>query len=373
MLYEYLAECVEKLELFRVVYDDTEWIKNLAAKFAKFDKILLLGIGGASLGSKALVTFADSSKIIYFENCDARHFKKLMTQLNPQTTGLLVISKSGQTTETLMSLLTLNEMWHNFDFKNQALAITSRKSDLCSLAEKWQMPIVDHPNIGGRFSVFSVVGLLPAAIAGVDIDRFLTDARAAMQNLAAMPAQITELYKHFSSGAIKLHVLFCYSDFLCDFGRWFVQLVSESLGQAQHSGITPISAIGATDQHSLLQLFLAGPRDKFYTFVTRHNAPETPAVNTQISNLNGLDMASLMNLHQNATIDSLRDIAPVRVVNFGNSLGELMMTQIIETLGLAKLFNINPFIQPAVESSKHKLCLRPTPVEAPAVRGHGGV
>lgn len=376
-IFAFLKHEIKSLDIFRVLYEDTTPIKNLAKKFDNYEKILIIGTGGSSLGGKSLANFqsmynGEDSRVIFIENTDSLHFINTIQNCDPENTGVIVISKSGRTTEPLMLFLTLCELWPNFDYKNRAIAITelSENNDLKTLSESKGMQVVEHnPKIGGRFSVFSVVGLLPALLAGVDIDIFIDGAKNVINDIlntekpedCQLFKDILSMYEVFKSGKIREHVLMSYSDMLEDYGKWYVQLVSESLGKTEDFGITPVRAIGTIDQHSMLQLFLGGPSNKLFTVITQKSNFKTPNIDTKLSSnvikkLNNHNIEDLMRSHQKATIEVLRKKASVRVLEFEQfniqTLGFLMMLSFIEVVTIAKLANINPFDQPAVEESK---------------------
>jgi glucose-6-phosphate isomerase len=301
----------------------------------------------------------------------------VINNCDPNTTGIIVVSKSGKTTEPLMLFLTLCEIWKDFDYENRAIAITelSENNDLRILAESKKMSVLEHnSNIGGRFSVFSNVGLIPAHLESIDIDLFIRGAKNVITDIISsknaeecrLYMDITSMYKVFANGKINEHVLMTYSDFMEDYGKWYVQLVSESLGKTENFGITPIRALGTVDQHSMLQLFLGGPSNKLFTVIIQKNNVETLKIsnlfNSKIINhLNGHNILELMSSHQKATIEVLRKKASVRVLEFEEftmeTLGFLMMLSFVEVMTIAKLADINPFDQPAVEESK-KLVLK---------------
>jgi len=376
-IFNYLKHEIKSLDIFKVLDEDTTPIKTLAKKFENFEKVLIIGTGGSSLGGKSLVNFhsmynGENSKVIFIENTDSLHFTNIIRNCNPKKTGIIVISKSGKTTEPLMLFLTLCELWSDFNYKNRAIAITelSENNDLRMLAESKEMCIVEHnPKIGGRFSVFSVVGLLPAFLSGVDIDLFISGAKNVTSDIlntekpenCRLFQDIISMYKVFKSGKVREHVLLTYSDMLEDYGKWYVQLVSESLGKSENFGITPVRAIGTIDQHSMLQLFLGGPSNKLFTIITQKSNLETPNIKTQlksnvIEKLNNHSINDLMRSHQKATIEVLRKKASVRVLEFEQfniqTMGFLMMLSFIEVITIAKLAGVNPFDQPAVEESK---------------------
>ena len=372
-----LKQEIRSLNIFKILDESTDPIKNLAKKFDNLEKILIIGTGGSSLGGKSLINFQSmydgkNSRVIFIENTDSLHFINTIQDCDPKNTGIIVISKSGKTTEPLMLFLTLCELWPDFDYKNRAIAITelSENNDLRILAESKGMQIIEHnTKIGGRFSVFSIVGLLPAILSGVDIDLFISGAKNVINDIlntdkpedCQLFKDITSMYEVFKSGKIREHVLMAYSDMLEDFGKWYVQLISESLGKSENFGITPIRAIGTIDQHSMLQLFLGGPSNKLFTIITQRSNLKTKNINSTlksnvISKLNKHNINDLMLSHQRATIEVLRKKASVRVLEFEQfniqTLGFLMMLSFVEVVTIAKLAGINPFDQPAVEESK---------------------
>ena len=373
---DFIKEQINNLDIFKVIYEDLQNIKNIAKMFENFEKVIVIGTGGSSLGGKCLSNFQAmisgvTSKVIFLENVDSLHFHNVITKCNPQKTGVIVISKSGRTTEPLMLFLTLCEMWKDFDCSKQAIAITelSQNNDIKNLAESKEMNVIEHnPKIGGRFSVFSVVGLLPAVIAGCNINEFIESARSVLDAIKLYTAdhcplinEAIAMYEVFCDGKINQHVIFAYTDMLEDYGKWAVQLISESLGKSAEFGITPVRAIGTVDQHSMLQLFLGGPLNKFYTVIKVKNNYETPCISSNvqtkiIETLNGHNINDLMNAHARSTIEVLKKVAKVRVIEFDklgfSELGELMIRNFIEVLVIAKLANINPYNQPAVEESK---------------------
>ncbi|MBQ3945441.1 MAG: hypothetical protein II670_07520 [Alphaproteobacteria bacterium] len=367
---------INNLDIFKVIDDNLAPIKKLAQRFLDCSTVLVLGTGGSSLGGKCLVNFqanmtGTTPRIVFIENVDSLSFKNTISKCDPARTGIVVISKSGRTTETLMTFLTLCEIWKNFDYQNRAIAITelSDNNDLRQIANSLNMEILEHnPRIGGRFSVFSVVGLLPALLGNVDIDTFTKAAKKILDEVkenagAKTFSDACEMYdKAFKNGLINQHVIMPYSDMLEDYTKWAVQLISESLGKSEDFGITPIRAVGTVDQHSMLQLFLGGPANKFYTIIlARNNAPTAPIApalcGKVLEHLKGHTINELMYAHAKATIQVLKAKSPVRVLEYDEiniaTLGELMAKNFIEVLVIAHLANVNPFDQPAVEESKH--------------------
>lgn len=373
-MFSLLKRQINDLDIFKVVFDNglQPQVIAIARDFEKYDRVLVFGTGGSSLGAKALIEFKTLfdgciSKICFIENVDARSFSNVISVCDPLKTGVIVISKSGKTTETLLLFSTLIEIWPDFDWARNAIAITenSTDNDLMAIAKQKNMKILDHnKKIGGRFSVFSIVGLLPAAIAGVNINSFVDGARKLLRQITdencGIYGEIRRVVGLLNQGVTE-HVIFSYSDFLAGFGKWAAQLISESLGKRKDFGITPINATGTVDQHSMLQLFLGGPDNKYYTVIIQKNNFPVKAINTAVDTtvmrrLNGHTIGELMNAHQRATIEVLRRKSHVRVFEFDElseeALGYLMMLSFVETIAIANLLNINPFDQPAVEESK---------------------
>ncbi|MDR1365083.1 MAG: hypothetical protein LBJ42_00670 [Holosporales bacterium] len=366
------------MDMFKVLREDASHIRDAASKFNGCEKILVIGTGGSSLGGKCLVNFealysGNPSKVIFLENVDSRHFMNVINSCDKSKTGIVVISKSGKTTETLMLFASLCELWGDFDYANRAIAITeiSETSALMKIAKSKNMTVLEHnPNIGGRFSVFSVVGLLPALLGEVDIEIFIDGARTLINRVANAnsPSEcheitnVADMYRVIESKKINIHVVMAYSDLLEDYCKWYIQLISESLGKSESFGITPVIAKGTVDQHSMLQLFLGGPPDKAFTVITQRRNDDTVQVrNNLLNNLNGHNIRDLMLSHQRATIDALKEKAFVRVLEFDEvnmwTLGYLMALSFVEVIVIAKLAGVNPFDQPAVEASK-RLAMR---------------
>ncbi|MDR0942704.1 MAG: hypothetical protein LBM19_03800 [Holosporales bacterium] len=376
-VFGYLKDQIKELDIFKVLDEDKNYIRNIARKFDKLDKILVVGTGGSSLGGKCLVNFESlhsgkEPRVIFLENVDSRNFINIINKCDPNKTGIIVISKSGKTTEPLMLFSTILELWKDFDYANKAIAITelSENNDLRTLAESKKMLVLEHnPKIGGRFSVFSIVGLLPALLGNVDVDLFIKGAKNVLNNVETSKtptecklfSDITSMYKIFKDGKVNIHVLMTYSDMFEDYGKWFVQLVAESLGKTEKFGITPVRAVGTIDQHSMLQLFLGGPNDKFFTIITQKHNLETPRISEPIRYLQNHNVGELMASHQKATIEVLKKKAAVRVLEFDKftieTIGYLMALSFVEVITIAKLADVNPFDQPAVEESK-KLVLQ---------------
>lgn len=360
--------------------DDTAAIAQTGAEIAqRFARTVVFGIGGSSLGGETLVRCLGNKThpVRFFDNIDPTTFAGL-AETDWSTTFLLVISKSGQTAETLaqfLGVLPVLEQHLGARLREQIRFITEdRDGALARLATELGLGILDHPPVGGRFSALSVVGLLPAAIAGVDIGQLLAGARAmaercGAENMEADPAlfQAAAQYLHAERGR-HICVFMPYADRLRPLGLWYRQLCAESLGKRDRAGrprgLTPVLAMGVTDQHSQLQLYLDGPDDKQFTLLADPSLqtlgariPERFASLPAIAPLAGHTLGELLLAEFRATRETLaRHGRPHRVVRLDTrdpaALGALMFQLEVETVAIAELLGVDPFDQPAVEEGK---------------------
>jgi glucose-6-phosphate isomerase len=349
-----------------------------------FSDVVILGTGGSSLGGKCLCELAPrnpsaerrSPTLHFMDNVDPHSFEQLFTLLSPSTTGLLVISKSGGTAETLAQLNIFLHWYQPVMGPEQTaghitVIVEPGNSALRQIADKCGFRILDHdPNLGGRFSVFSLVGLLPAMMAGLDPAAIRHGAHETLQqtlgatapsdSAAAIGAALAVTLER--ERAISMAVLMLYSDRMISFGQWYRQLWAESLGKAGR-GTTPVPFLGTVDQHSQLQLYLDGPKDKFFTMLITDCTGRGPTIDIQLNGgvalgaLNGRTMGDLLEASQRATAETLKSNGhPVRILQTNDlseaTVGALMMHFMLETIIAADLVNIDPFDQPAVEQSK---------------------
>jgi glucose-6-phosphate isomerase len=351
----------------------------------KFINLVVLGTGGSSLGGQTLVALADQGfgprpgapKIHFMDNIDPASFAALFAALDPMRTGILAISKSGGTAETLAQLLLCLD-WFGPLLGKAALgehfiAITEPKDNaLRRVAARHGMRMLEHdPGIGGRYSVLSNVGLLPALVAGLDAAALREGAEAV---LGATLAAAEPSHAAPALGAavniglaerrgIGTAVLMPYIDRLAFFGLWFRQLWAESLGK-DGKGTTPVRAMGTVDQHSQLQLYLGGPADKLFTLVTLAVAGVGGEMRGALSGddaeldyLHGHRFGDLLDAEQRATAETLiKNGRPTRLFALPalaeKNLGALLMHFMLETIIAAELLGVDPFDQPAVEEGK---------------------
>ncbi len=359
--------------------DDLEACRPVAAAYReRFAEVVVLGTGGSSLGGQALAALAGAGtpRLHFVDNVDPETFGALLAGLDLARTGVLAVSKSGGTAETLAQLFAilpaLEAAAGAGDLAGRVTVITEPgPSPLRALAERRGVPCLDHdPGIGGRFSVLSNVGALPAMIAGLDAAALRAGAAAVLDQAlaAADPADAPPaLGAALSVGLlgerrISQTVLMPYVDRLAAFALWYRQLWAESLGK-DGAGTTPIDARGAVDQHSQLQLYLAGPRDKMFTLVRLDTAGAGPSIDPgpagdeALSYLKGRTLGDLMDAMARATAETLaRNGHPIRVIRLARLdeevLGALLMHFMLETIIAADLLGVNAYDQPAVEESK---------------------
>ncbi|WP_052045853.1 hypothetical protein [Candidatus Paracaedibacter symbiosus] len=374
----YLKKLRGELPLFKLVDQDNDiaTIASLAAEIkSNFKDVIILGTGGSSLGGQSLyaLTTAGAPRLHFHDNVDPDTFLKLFTAIDPKTAKVIAISKSGNTAETLMQLLVCLQHWQQqeLEIKNHFLIITEpHENAIREVAVRHECQTLDHPtDVGGRFAVFSLVGLLPAIICGLDAHKIRAGARYVLDEISnttepedCKPLLGALLQKALLSHDINQSVLMPYVDRLAVFAMWYRQLWAESIGK-DGKGTTPIRAIGTVDQHSQLQLYLDGPKDKFFTVVTMEHSDNQLKVgdhdfeHSTLTIFKSKTMGQLMQAEQQATIDTLvNNNCPTRVLHLNKLdeevMGALMMHYVVETLAMAHLLEVNPFDQPAVEESK---------------------
>lgn len=375
---ELLKSTLDKGDLpaFTICRDQTDLdgLKPTVQRYRQFfKKIVVLGTGGSSLGGQTLNALAGvglstvTPQIIYIDNIDPKTFEELLTSSDPTTTGYIVISKSGETAETLMQLLVVASFYQKQgqNISQHFTVITEEKdSSLMRLAKMWALPVLPHhPKIGGRFSVFSNVGMLPALMAGLDVEGLRQGAQTVLDTLVdaqSAPIKGAALAVALMSEGITSTVIMPYQDRLAFFGLWYRQLWAESLGK-NGQGTTPIRAMGTVDQHSQLQLYLDGPQDKTFTFLIQ-KSNQSPLKAPQIEDpalayLSDRSMGDLLYAEAKATVATLKDKGcPVQVLSFETldtqTMGALLMHFMIETVLVAQMLGINAYDQPAVEHVK---------------------
>ncbi len=361
-----------------------------------FDHVLVLGIGGSALGMKALLNALKRPgwnelddegrdffpRLTVLDNVDPTSVAEALRRIDPRRALVNVISKSGGTAETMAQYLVVRQ------WLEQALGAAATrhlvfttdpaKGALREIASRDGIAALEvPPHVGGRFSVLSPVGLLPAALVGIDIDGLLAGARQAiaraehdelLQNPAALWAAL-----HWAADATlgaRMHVLMPYTDRLREFAEWFRQLWAESLGKAKdrrgqevHTGPTPLGAVGPTDQHSQVQLFMEGPYDKVVTFLQLDHfseditIPALPDLPADLAYLPGHTLVELLHAECQATAAALSRMGRMNCSLHlpelsAAALGEAIMFFQLATGYAGIWYGVDPFDQPGVELGK---------------------
>ncbi len=354
-------------------------IKSFVAALPReMDSCLVLGIGGSSLGPRAIIEMLGAPsgmRFVFLDNVDPVQIAESVETLDLSKTLVLAVTKSGSTIETMSQFALFRDMMirelGKDAYRKQVIGITDPEKGMLRQIVKdddlSSFPI--PPEIGGRFSVLTAVGLLPAALAGIDIDRLLDGARRQRDRILGDPIEENQAAL---SAAIhvgmdrkygrRIRVLMPYSSRLVALADWFVQLWAESLGKTKDVGPTPIRAIGVTDQHSQLQLYVEGPDDKVINIwdvakeATDIAMPgEQP--HSDMGYLAGRTFGELFKAELEGTQTALLQAGrPVLRTTFQDRspevLGAFFLATEAETVLAGDLYGVNPYDQPGVEAGK---------------------
>lgn len=378
--------------------EETIWyVKEFASMVrGRFDNVLILGIGGSALGGMAVTEALlkpywnllskeerdNYPRIFFLDNIDPDSMLGLLNILDLKKTLVNVITKSGSTAETMSQYMIIKDLMEKElgdDYRKNIVATTdNRIGVLKQLADQEGYKTFIIPDdVGGRFSVFSAVGLLPFALVGIDVDKIMSGVKDMdlalkntdiFQNIAAQGALISYLMD--TKLGKNISVLMPYSSRLKFVTDWFVQLWAESLGKEYNRngekvniGLTPVKAVGATDQHSLIQLFNEGPNNKLITFIRVDNFDnnlEIPNIfeYTGIGYLGGKTINDLINAEADSTKVSLADYSrPTMTISIEKvdeyNIAQLLYMLEIQTAIAGELYNIDAFCQPGVEQAKN--------------------
>lgn len=345
---------------------------------ASITQIVVIGIGGSSLGTKAIYNFLKpvntfKRKLYFLETTDPVGIADILQTIEFQKTKFLVTSKSGTTIETISIYKYLYAIHPD---PSSYVFITDPDSPLESYAKEIHAEYMHLPHdVGGRFSVLSTVGLLPLALCGIDIQMLLDGAKKVKDSFFEKGYMQETLLKKAvyyakNHSEFNINCLFAYSETLKYFSEWYVQLWGESLGKQQrhsafHVGLTPIGLIGPKDQHSFLQLLADGTRDKSVTFIKIENFEDTLSIpNISLPHLESLDMlngitfSDLINLQCDSVIESLMNEKniPIDTLTLSNidsfSIGSLIYYYELLTSLVGELMDVNTYDQPGVEAGK---------------------
>ncbi len=389
-LREHYAEGTLPLLRLPEKQDDLAQIRDAAKKLSDgATDIVVLGTGGSSLGGQTLAQLAfynvpgvgalrPAPRVHFIDNLDPISLEAMLAKLPLATTRFVSISKSGGTAETLMqTIAALSALKRaGVDPRGAMLGISEpakvgKRNGLRDLLGKHQVPMLDHdPGVGGRYSALTNVGLLPAAVLGLDIAALRKGASKALLPVLDKkpPAQVPAAVGAALAVALaetkakSISVLMAYCDRLERLTHWYVQLWAESLGK-DGKGTTPVGALGPVDQHSQVQLFIAGPRDKLFNVIIVGAKGLGPHMDAELAKLAGeagfagKTIGDLVAAEGRATAETLaKNGCPVRAFHIDTldeaALGELLMHFMLETIIAAHLLGIDAFDQPAVEEGK---------------------
>lgn len=356
--------------------ENIELLKQVANKIREgFTSLVILGTGGSTLNPQSVVALRQDVnpdfKIYFVDNIDPYFMDNLFSGIDLHKTAFLAISKSGGTIEVVAQLLLAIAKVEDAGINNigrHFFIITEpTNNNLCKIGEQIGATILNHDiDIGGRFSTFTNVGLLPAIVAGLDADLFCKGASGVVDDFFAgddnYPLQGAAMALTAMDSGLCISVFMPYFEALKPFSSWICQVWAESLGKNGH-GSTPLKVVGTLDQHSQLQLYLDGPKDKIFSIFGVKNKKSGPSINSRFTSLPGLGdvegktIAEINMAALGGTAASLAEMGrPVRMFDMNKlneeSLGALMMHFALETILVAQVLNINAFDQPAVEAGK---------------------
>jgi len=376
-LFDAISAEKKKIGYYGLVTQDTTPFKTYA-RSVKQKYIVVIGIGGSTLGTSAIYDFLKHTKVLakellFLETTDPVDVNAKISTIDLEDTLFIVISKSGTTVETISIfkyLHTLTEIT-----AANCLIITEHDSSLKTYADANGMETFEIPkNVGGRFSVFSAVGLAPLAVVGIDIDALRAGGRKVHDAFFLKERYFDCLLnkaRFFVEHRYKfnMNVVFSYTSMLEGFNKWYVQLWGESLGKIDEDnteqGLTPIGLIGPIDQHSFLQLIMEGRKDKTVTFIKVKEfnmglcIPDKRLEGLEaLDVLNGIHFSELINMQADATIEAVMELKqiPCDVISMESiseeSIAELMYEYELLTSVCAKFLHINAYDQPGVEAGK---------------------
>ena len=371
-----------KIPIFSLINSDEdieEIIQNV--KYFNSDNkltdFILIGTGGSSLGAEALIQANlnhDANPKINFHilnTLDSNSVSKVLDTINPKTSKFLAISKSGKTTETIALLLVVIKwlLSNSIQIENSVMVmcenINKNANDLMKIVNKYGLKFIQHKNIGGRFSVLSSTGLLPAAIMGIDPYSIRNAARRSLRSIFENNSFIlsSSVFSRGNNMNGKLNCIIHYGDALASFVSWYKQLWNESLGK-DSKGSFLLTGKGSIDQHSQLQMWLDGPNVANYTFIKVEKSEGYKILSDDKELLlSGLTLEKLQNIMADSTYTALKDNnRSVRMISISDitveSVVELMVKFILEVLVVAELTEVDPYTQNAVEKIKINISKR---------------
>jgi glucose-6-phosphate isomerase len=360
---------VEEMPFIKSLNADLEDIK-LKMKVVKeeFETMVIVGMGGSSLGTKAIYNTVTAGepvsgrKLIFFDNVDPTYIKRFLDSIDWKRTAFAFISKSGRTLETVTLLNIIIKEFQRRKIENperRMIFIGDPGNSFEELANRLDSLFFSiPPEIGGRFSVLTPVGLVPAEFIDYNIEELLNGAHSAVVD----PEPVIHLgvckYLHYLRNR-TISVVMAYSNYLKEFTEWYAQLWAESLGK-DGKGQTPMKAIGTSSQHSVLQLFMDGQDDKVYQFFMIENYPEDislPEKTEILDFISNKKLSDVMRAEFEGTVKALlsrgRPVVQIRMDELSPlNMGYIFMSYMMATVITAKLMGVNPYGQPAVEIGK---------------------
>ena len=364
----------------RFQFDEMKKLYN-AIDIKHIKNLVLLGIGGSSLGTETIFNALlhpfhnlsetlrdDKPRYFILDNIDPHKINKIIDIITPEKedTLLIAISKSGETPETISQFMIFKELLGNT--KERIVVITDRdKGILKEIAEREGYPVLNVPGgVGGRFSVLTPVSMFPAALMNIDIDKIADGAKDMAQHIKEKSPDenigiiLSAILYLMDKEGKKIHVMMPYCERLSGFADWFRQLEAESIGKNMQ-GPTPLKSIGVTDQHSQLQLYIDGPKDKFITLIYSSNDDLTiPNSFPYIESIDYLAGKNLRDLFHAEFLGTTLSITESKTPNLTilideineYNLGALFMLYEMVIAHLGYLYEVNPFDQPGVEQGK---------------------
>ncbi len=342
--------------------DDLGSIQTLANTLrARFSDMVVVGAGGSGMSGKLLASLSHESShhVHVLDNLDILPFDRLTKNLDPKRTCVAFISKSGTTPEVIVTVDLLSD-WLKRSGINPTdhfcVITTPDGNALHRFAETNQLrTLACDPDLGGRFSVLSSVGLLPAAFAGVDIKKLREG--ASNIDVQALGASVAAQKQLIAEGKTN-QVMMVYDEALVPLALWWQQVFSESLGK-DGKGAGGVVALGPRDQHSQLQLYMQGPPNYYFTFLSCARNPATHVISNDalLPEFRGKPLAAVIDAMHRGTMDSMIAAGkPVRHIHFDSlnetSVAAFLQSMMVEIVALGEALDINPFGQPAVEASK---------------------
>lgn len=375
-IFEKILEEKNEIGYYNLPFQDISYIQEFAQTITQKD-IVVVGIGGSSLGTYAIHQFLqhkeNDKKLHFLESTDPIDLQRRVKKIDLDDALFIFISKSGTTIETI-SILKYIYSKIELHYKN-AIIITENDSKLNDFAKINDIQTFEIPkNVGGRFSVFSTVGLIPLAIMGLDIKKLLDGCKEVSNSFFQKAEYFEALMEKArfiveNKNRFNINVVFSYSALLEGFNKWYVQLWGESLGKININGtkqaLTPVGLIGPIDQHSFLQLIMEGKRDKTVTFIKVDEFEDELSIPDislpcldELDYINNIKFKDLINQQADATIQAIQDLTdvPCDIITVKSqdeyNIGKLMFSYELLTSIVGSFVQINTYDQPGVEAGK---------------------